>query len=112
MGWEKECQKSKSFSFRFYLKPFRLFLDVAAQMNAKIVNLSKIAQDVDADTKSVQKYFERHPYRNPFEFSRQQFKKAPEKKPKFYYFDTGVTRSLNRRGNLALEKRTSRAWLH
>jgi predicted AAA+ superfamily ATPase len=91
------------------LKPFRLFLDVAAQMNAKVVNFSKIGQDVGADTKSVQNYFEilkdthvgillqSHDY---------SLRKRQKKNPKFYYFDTGIARSLNRRLNIPLKKGT------
>ncbi len=91
------------------LKPFRLFLDVAAQMNAKIINFSKIAQDVDADTKSVQNYFEilkdTHIgiLLNAHDNS---LRKRQKKNPKFYYFDTGVARSLNRRLNVPLKKGT------
>jgi predicted AAA+ superfamily ATPase len=91
------------------LKPFRLFLDVAAQMNAKIVNFSKIAHDVGADTKSVQNYFEilkdTHVgiLLNAHDHS---LRKRQKKNPKFYYFDTGVTRSLNRRLNMPLKKGT------
>lgn len=91
------------------LKPFRLFLDVAAQMNTKIVNFSKIAQDVGADTKSVQNYFEilkdTHIgiLLNSHDNS---LRKRQKKNPKFYYFDTGVARSLNRRLNISLIKGT------
>lgn len=89
------------------LKPFRLFLDVAAQMNAKVVNFSKIAKDVDADTKTVQNYFEilkdTHVgvLLNSHDDS---LRKRQKKNPKFYYFDTGVVRSLNRKLNLPLKK--------
>ncbi len=88
------------------LKPFRLFLDVAAQMNAKIINFSKIAADVDADTKSVQNYFEilkdTHIgiLLNAHDNS---LRKRQKKNPKFYYFDTGVVRSLNRRLNVPVK---------
>ncbi|MBY0385342.1 AAA family ATPase [bacterium] len=91
------------------LKPFRLFLDVAAQMNAKIINFSKIANDVGADTKSVQNYFEilRDTHvgllLNSHEHS---LRKRQKKNPKFYYFDTGVVRSLNRQLNRPLQKGT------
>ncbi|MFZ4405158.1 MAG: ATP-binding protein, partial [Pseudobdellovibrionaceae bacterium] len=91
------------------LKPFRLFLDVAAQMNAKIINFSKIAQDVGADTKSVQNYFEilkdTHLgiLLNSHDHS---LRRRQKKNPKFYYFDTGVVRSLNRRLNTPLKKGT------
>lgn len=91
------------------LKPFRLFLDVAAQMNAKILNFSKIGHDIDADTKSVQNYFEilkdTHVgiLLNAYDTS---LRKRQRKNPKFYYFDTGVARSLNRRLNVPLKKGT------
>jgi predicted AAA+ superfamily ATPase len=88
------------------LKPFRLFLDVAAQMNAKIVNFSKIAEDVGADTKSVQNYFEilRDTHVGVLLSSHDNsLRKRQKKNPKFYYFDTGVVRSLNRRLNLPLK---------
>jgi len=91
------------------LKPFRLFLDVAAQMNTKILNFSKIGQDIDADTKSVQNYFEilkdTHVgiLLNAHDNS---LRKRQKKNPKFYYFDTGVARSLNRRLNVPLKKGT------
>lgn len=91
------------------LKPFRLFLEVAAQMNAKIVNFSKISDDVGADTKSVQNYFEilkdTHVglLLNSHDNS---LRKRQRKNPKFYFFDTGVTRSLNRKLNTTLKKGT------
>jgi uncharacterized protein len=88
------------------LKPFRLFLDVAAQMNAKILNFSKIGRDVGADTKSVQNYFEileeTHVglllHSHDYSLRRRQMKN-----PKFYYFDTGMVRSLNRRVSVPLK---------
>ncbi len=91
------------------LKPFRLFLDTAAQMNAKIINFSKIANDVDADTKTIQTYFEilkdTHIgiLLNAHDHS---LRKRQKKNPKFYYFDTGVVRSLNRRLNVPLKMGT------
>lgn len=39
------------------LDPFRKFLEVAAQSNGKIVNFSKIGNDVGVDTTTVQNYF-------------------------------------------------------
>ena len=39
------------------LDPFRQFLEVAAQSSSRIVNYSKIADDVGVDTKTVQSYF-------------------------------------------------------
>ncbi len=91
------------------LKPFRLFLDVAAQMNAKIVNFSKIGNDVGADTKTVQNYFEILKDTHIgflLQAHDTSIRKRQKKNPKFYYFDTGVTRSLNRRLNIPLKKGT------
>lgn len=87
------------------LKPFRLFLDMAAQMNAKILNFSKIANDVGADTKSVQNYFEILKDTHIgilLNAHDESLRKRQKKNPKFYYFDTGVVRSLNRKLNLPL----------
>jgi uncharacterized protein len=39
------------------LDPFRQFLEIAAQMNGKIINFSKIAREVGVDTTTVQNYF-------------------------------------------------------
>lgn len=91
------------------LKPFRIFLDIAAQMNAKIVNYSKIGNDIGVDTKTVQNYFEilRDTHigilLNAHEES---LRKRQRINPKFYYFDTGVARSLNRRLNVPLLEST------
>ena len=40
------------------LDPFRRFLEVAAQCNGKILNLSNITRDVGIDHKTVASYFE------------------------------------------------------
>lgn len=91
------------------LKPFRLFLDTAAQVNAKIVNFSKIGQDVGADTKTVQNYFEILKDTHVgilLSAHDNSLRKRQKKNPKFYYFDTGVTRSLNNRLNVPLKKGT------
>lgn len=79
------------------LKSFYSFLEVAAQMNGKILNYSKIAKDIGVDSKTAQKYFdileETHiGYRlEPFH---QSLRKRQRENPKFYYFDIGVQRSL------------------
>lgn len=79
------------------LDPFRYFLEVAAQMNGKILNFSSIAKDVGVDDKTVKNYYSILEdtligfYLNPFNSS---FRKRLSSKPKFYFFDTGVTRAL------------------
>lgn len=79
------------------LKSFYTFLEIAAQMNGKILNYSKISNDVGVDTKTVQKYFdiidETHiGFRLPS--YHQSLRKRQRENPKFYFFDIGVQRSL------------------
>lgn len=92
------------------LPPFRRFLDVAAQCNGKIINYSKIARDVGVDDKTVKAYFSiledtllgffLEPHHNSF-------RKRLSEKPKFYFFDTGVTRTLARTAQVPLEPHTT-----
>ena len=77
--------------------PFRKFLEVAAQMNAKIINYSKIARDIGVDTTTVQNYYSILEdtligfYLPPWHTS---LRKSQRSAPKFYLFDTGVCRAL------------------
>lgn len=79
------------------LAPFRYFLEVAAQCNGKKINVSNIACDVGVSSHTVQDYFSILEdtligyYLYPFQHS---FRKRLSKKPKFYFFDTGVVRAL------------------
>lgn len=92
------------------LDPFRRFLEVAAQNNAKIINYANIARDVGADEKTVKSYysiledtligFVLEPYHSSF-------RKRLSDKPKFYFFDPGVIRSLSRMTTQALLPATS-----
>jgi len=81
------------------LKPFKNFLQVAAQMNGKILNLNKISRDVGVDHTTVQTYFEVLEdtligfLLEPFAES---IRKRQRQAAKFYYFDLGVTRALKR----------------
>ena len=81
------------------LDPFREFLEVAAQSNGAIVNYANIARDVGADPKTVISYFSILEdtlvglLLPPFHRS---IRKQQSANPKFYYFDTGVRRSLQR----------------
>ncbi len=92
------------------LDPFRRFLEVSAQCNGKIINYSNIARDVGVDDKTVQQYFEILEdtligfFLEPFQHS---FRKRLSLKPKFYYFDTGVVRSLGRLLSVPLIPHTS-----
>lgn len=92
------------------LEPFRHFLEVAAQANGKKINFSNIAQDVGVSDYTVQDYFSILEdtligyYLHPFQHS---FRKRLSKKPKFYFFDTGVARALTRLIEIPLAESTS-----
>ena len=81
------------------LDPFRKFLEIAAQTNGQIVNFSNIARDVGADTKTVQSYFQILEdtllgfFLESFHLS---IRKQQHKNPKFYLFDTGAKRALDK----------------
>jgi len=92
------------------LPPFRRFLNTAAQMHGKIVNSSKIADDINTDYSNVRNYFEiledtllgfrLEPYHSSI-------RKRQRKNPKFYWFDTGVARSLQKSLNSTVQESTS-----
>lgn len=80
------------------LDPFRKFLEVAAQMNGKILNISKIARDTGVDDTTIKRYYSILEdtligfFLNAYQDS---FRKQLSTKPKFYFFDTGVVRALS-----------------
>ncbi len=82
-----------------HLDPFRQFLEIASQSNGKIINFSKIADDVGVDTKTIQSYFSiledtlAGILLPAFHTS---VRKRQRMNPKFYFFDTGVKRALDR----------------
>lgn len=81
------------------LDPFRDFLEVAAQMNGKVINYSKIAKEVGTSDKTIHSYFQilqdTHLgfYLPSFHRS---IRKSQKEHPKFYFFDIGVKRQLDR----------------
>ncbi len=92
------------------LEPFRRFIEVAAQSNGKIINASNIARDVGVDHKTVISYFSILEdtlvgfLLEPFQHS---FRKRLGQTPKFYFFDTGVSRALARTVATTLVPRTN-----
>jgi predicted AAA+ superfamily ATPase len=76
---------------------FRNFLDVAAQMNGRALNFSKISRECGVDSKTVISYYQiledtlmgffLNGYHNSI-------RKAQKAQPKFYFFDLGVVRTL------------------
>lgn len=84
------------------IEPFRMFLDIAGQMNGEIINMAKISREAGIDPKSGERYFEILAdtlvgfYLPAFDRS---VRKAQLQHPKFYFFDVGVARGL--RGELS-----------
>jgi len=81
------------------LDPFRQFLEVAAQSNGMIVNHANIARDVGVDPKTVISYFsilEDTLVGFLLPAYHRSVRKQQRANPKFYLFDTGVKRSLDR----------------
>ena len=81
------------------LDPFRAFLEVAAQSNGELLNFSRISRDVGVDTKTVQAYFQVLEdtllgfMLEPYHMS---VRKRQTHAPRFYLFDLGVKRALDR----------------
>lgn len=81
------------------LDPFRKFLEIAAQTNGMLVNFAKIGRDVNAHEKTVKKYFQILEdtllgfFLEPYHRS---VRKRQHQSPKFFLFDLGVKRALER----------------
>ncbi|MCM2281416.1 MAG: AAA family ATPase [Bdellovibrionaceae bacterium] len=91
------------------IEPFQNFLEVAAQSNGKILSFSKISRDIGIDDKTVRNYFSilEDTYLGfllePFHRS---IRKRQREAPKFYFFDLGVKRALDRTLRLGVEPGT------
>ena len=92
------------------IPPFRLFLEIAAQQNGKVLNFSSIAKELHVNSETVKGYFEILAD-TLIGFSLPSFHRSLRKQqiqsPKFYLFDLGVKRALERMLNLPLRQRTS-----
>ena len=91
------------------LPPFRRFLDVAAQSDTEVINYSNIAKDIHSDPKTVSGYYDILEdtllgFRLPA-YSKS-IRRKQKKAPKFYLFDTGVTRALAERVDYELAPKT------
>ena len=92
------------------LEPFREFLEVAAQANGAILNASRIARQIGADVKTVQSYFQiLEDTWAGFHLPayHRSVRKSQTSHPKFYLFDTGVKRALERSLDSGLAPGTS-----
>ena len=92
------------------LDPFRLFLPLAAQMDTQMVSYTNIARDTGVDYKTIQNYYQILVETNLGFFLEpigRSVRKVQYQSPKFYFFDTGVKRALQRRLTVPLQDRTS-----
>ncbi len=93
---EKEIQQEQ---WVRKLDPFRKFLQVAAQMNGEPINRSSIAKDVGVDDMTIESYFQilvdtlMGFFLPAYHLS---VRKQQRQAPKFYFFDTGIKRALDR----------------
>ena len=89
------------------VKPFKDFLEIAAQCNGQIINYSKIARNLRVDYTTVQTYFDilEDTYLGFYlkSFNRS-IRKQQSQAPKFFLFDGGVTRALLRQSQIPLKK--------
>ena len=91
------------------LNPFRNFLQVAAQQSGQIINYSKISQDIGTDDKTVKNYFsilEDTLLGFFLPCYHKSIRKQQRQSPKFYFFDTGVKRALDKQIESPLMKNT------
>ena len=106
---EKEIQQEQ---WVRRLEPFRKFLAVAAQMNGKIINKSKIASEVGVNDVTVGNYYEILED-TLLGFSlpafHQSVRKAQRQMPKFYLIDPGIKRALEKTVTVELLPQTA-AW--
>ncbi len=81
------------------LDPFRDFIEIAAQSNGRIINFSKIAREVGVDDKTIKTYYQILEetlvgfFLPPFHRS---IRKRQRESPKFFLFDTGVKRAIEK----------------
>ena len=91
------------------VEPFRSFLEVAAQVSGKIINYSKISDDLGVDDKTVKAYFQILEdtligFRLPA-FHRS-VRKRQRSQSKFFLFDLGVKRALQNLLTVPVEPQT------
>jgi predicted AAA+ superfamily ATPase len=91
------------------LPPFRKFIELAASANTDVLSYSNIAKDILSDPKTVSGYYDILEdtllgFRlNSFHTS---IRKRQRAAPKFYFFDTGVARTLAGKIDLPLIEQT------
>ncbi len=92
------------------LNPFRLFLPICMQNETEPINFTKLAEATGVDIKTIQNYFDIIIDTNLGFFlnSYSRSVRAVQKEaPKFYFFDTGVRRAIQKQLSIPVEKQTS-----
>jgi len=92
------------------IEPFRKFLPIAAQMNGKPLNYTSISRDVGAEIPTVKSYYEILEdtllgFHLP-SYS-QSLRKQQRVAAKFYFFDLGVKKALQKTLNMNIVPRTA-----
>jgi predicted AAA+ superfamily ATPase len=91
------------------LDAFTEFLKLAADENTNVLNYSNIASDIGVSSATVKEYYQILEdtllgfYLRPYS---SRLRKKLSKHPKFYFFDTGVTRALQQKLSLELTPKT------
>ena len=91
------------------LDTFTEFLKLAADENTNVLNYSSIASDIGVSSATVKEYYQILEdtllgfYLRPYS---SRLRKKLSKHPKFYFFDTGVTRALQQKLSLELTPKT------
>jgi predicted AAA+ superfamily ATPase len=92
------------------LNPFRLFLPLCLQNEGEPLNFTKLADSASVDVKTIQKYFEILVdtnlgfFLNSYDKS---IRAVQRSAPKFYFFDCGVRRSIEKQLTIPIQKQTS-----
>jgi uncharacterized protein len=92
------------------LAPFQRFLQVAAQMDCRIINFANIARDTGTTIPTVQSYYqilEETLLGFSLPAFNESIRKRQKSSPKFYFFDAGVKRALAEELNVEVRPQTS-----
>ena len=91
------------------IQPFKNFLEVTAQINGQILNYSKFSREVGVDHKTIQNYFSVLDDTLLGFFLpayHRSIRKQQQKSPKFFLFDLGVKKALERTTAIPLKPGT------
>jgi uncharacterized protein len=92
------------------LAPFQRFLQVAAQLDTKIINFANIARDTGTTIPTVQSYYqilEDTLLGFSLPAFNESIRKRQKSSPKFYFFDAGVKRALAEELTVEVRPQTS-----